>query len=107
VLQFILSTTGHTSNLQFGDCLLSRRKELSRVSSIARTAQLLTGVQGAAEVRALRAGSDYLDAVDEEAMCLLNNFLHLEAVRKKVGLELNRPNCEVVGHTGHVHIIRH
>jgi hypothetical protein len=43
-----------------------------------------------------------------EAMCLLKNFLHLETVGEKVGLELNRSKFEVIGHHGDtscVHII--
>ena len=45
-----------------------------------------------------------------EAMYLLKDFLHLQTVGGKVGLELNRSKFEVIGHhrdTGYVHIIRH
>jgi hypothetical protein len=38
-------------------------------------------------------------AMGGEAMCLLMDFLHLEAVGKKVGHELNGSKCEVIGHT--------
>jgi hypothetical protein len=42
----------------------------------------------------------YLDdvAMGGEAMCLLKDFLHLETVGEKVGLELNRSKFEVIGH---------
>jgi hypothetical protein len=54
----------------------------------------------------------YIDdvAMGGKAMCLLKDFLHLETVGEKVGLELNRSKFEVIGHhrnTGYVHIIRH
>jgi hypothetical protein len=42
----------------------------------------------------------YLDdvAMGGNAMCLLKDFLHLEAVGEKVGLEQNRSKFEVIGH---------
>jgi hypothetical protein len=54
----------------------------------------------------------YLDdvAMGGEVMCLLKDFLHLETVGKKFGLELNRSKFEVIAHhrdTGYVQIIRH
>ena len=43
----------------------------------------------------------YLDDItlgDDAATCL-KDFLYLEAAARKLGLEMNRSKCEVVGHT--------
>jgi hypothetical protein len=109
-MQFMSSTTGHTSNLQFGDYLLQSAEGAQQVI----TALLLPGVQGAAAMESVRSELvlGYLAdvAMGGEAMCLLKDFLHLGTVGEKVGLELNRSKFEVRAHhrdTGYVHIIRH
>ena len=100
LLPFTLSTTGHTSNLQFGDYLLHSAEGAQQGDPLGPLYFCLAFKELLESVRSeLVLG--YLDdvAMGGEAMCLLKDFLNLEAAGKKIGLELNRSKCEVIGHT--------
>ena len=84
LLPFTLSTTGHTSNLQFGDYLLHSAEGAQQGDPLGPLYFCLAFKELLESVRSeLVLG--YLDdvAMGGEAMCLLNDFLNLEAAGRK------------------------
>ena len=100
LLPYATSTIGSASDLQFADFRLQSEEGAQQGDPLGPLYFCLV-IMELLESMQSELVLGYLDDItlgDDAATCL-KDFLYLEAAAKKLGLEMNRSKCEVIGHT--------
>ena len=100
LLPYITSTIGSPSDLQFGDFVIQSKEGAQQGDPLGPLKFCLVFKELLESLKSeLVLG--YLDdvATGGDAATVLNDFMHLEAAARSLGLEMNRTKCEIVGHT--------
>ncbi len=100
LLQFTASTIASCSDLQFGKFIL-RSEEGAQQGDPLGPLYFCLVFKELLDSLCSELVLGYLDdvAMGDLAETVLKDFIHLESTAAKLGLEINRSKCEVVGHT--------
>ena len=100
LLPYVASTIGSPSCLQFGQFVLHSEEGAQQGDPLGPLYFCLT-IKELLESMQSELILGYLDdiTIGGNARTCLDDFLHLENAARRLGLEMNRSKCEVVGHT--------
>ena len=100
LFMYVTSSMGSPSNLQFGNYVLHSNEGAQQGDPLGPLYFCLT-IKELMESMQSELVLGYLDDITlgGDARTCLSDFLHLEEAAKRLGLEMNRSKCEVVGHT--------
>ena len=100
LLPFAQSTMGSPTDLQFADFVLLSEEGAQQGDPLGPLYFCLV-IMGLVESLESELTLSYLDdiTIGDTAEICLRDFLQLEAAARRLGLEMNRKKCEVIGHT--------